>query len=115
MANEEISVESMRYLFRLLDTDGGSSLSVEELKTGMILLGFPEVHDPVALGRLVQSIDDDQTGTISESEFLSFMSRESRSSLKEKLSRWSLQQSSIRATRYPTSRPSLQCPGLPSH
>jgi hypothetical protein len=103
MANEEISVESMRYLFRLLDRDGGSSLSVEEIKKGMILLGFPEAHDPVALGRLVQSIDKDQTGTISESEFLSFMSRESRTSLKEKMSKWSLQQSSIRATRYPTS------------
>ena len=103
MANEEISLESMRYLFRLLDRDGGSSLSVEEIKKGMILLGFPEAHDPVALGRLVRSIDVDQTGTVSESEFLSFMCRESRTSLKEKLSKWSMQQSSIRATRYPTS------------
>ena len=85
MATEEISVESMRFLFSLLDTDGGSSLSSEEIKKGMLLLGFEEAHDPVALGRLIQSIDGDQTGTISESEFLSFMSKESRSSLKDKI------------------------------
>ena len=101
MANQEISVDSMRFLFRLLDEDGGGSLSAEEIKKGMLLLGYPEAHDPLALGRLVQSIDEDQTGTISESEFLSFMSKESRRSLKDKMSQWSLQHTYIHATRYP--------------
>jgi hypothetical protein len=101
MATQEISTDSMRFLFRLLDEDGGGSLSAEEIKKGMLLLGYPEAHDPLALGRLVQTIDEDQTGTISESEFLSFMSGESRQSLKDKMSQWSLQHTYICATRYP--------------
>jgi hypothetical protein len=91
----------MRFLFRLLDEDGGGSLSAEEIKKGMLLLGFPEAEDPVVLGRLVQNIDEDQTGTISESEFLSFMSNESRQSLKDKMAKWSLQHTYIFGTRYP--------------
>jgi hypothetical protein len=102
MAHEEISLDSMRSLFRLLDEDGGGSLSAEEIKRGMHLLGFKEADDPVALGRLIQNIDEDQTGTISESEFLSFMGNESRSSLKQKLCSWSLQYTYCRATRYNT-------------
>jgi Ca2+-binding EF-hand superfamily protein len=121
MANEEISVESMRFLFSLLDIDGGSSLSSEEIKRGMLLLGFEEAHDPVALGRLIQSIDGDQTGTISESEFLAFMSKESRRSLKDKMAKWSLQYTHMQATRYSTTGelnlemtelPSTVCEGL---
>jgi hypothetical protein len=103
MANEEISMDSMRLLFSLLDTDGGGALSPEEIRKGMLLLGFEEAHDPVALGRLIQSIDEDQAGTVSESEFLSFMSKESRNSLKDKLSEWSLKCTHMQATRYPTS------------
>ena len=102
MAHQEISLDSMRSLFRLLDEDGGGSLSAEEIKKGMQLLGFKEADDPVALGRLIQNIDEDQTGTISESEFLSFMSNESRDSLKAKLCSWSLQYTYLRATRYHT-------------
>eukprot|EP00291_Cryptomonas_curvata_P019728 CAMPEP_0172176098 /NCGR_PEP_ID=MMETSP1050-20130122/14607_1 /TAXON_ID=233186 /ORGANISM="Cryptomonas curvata, Strain CCAP979/52" /LENGTH=500 /DNA_ID=CAMNT_0012848299 /DNA_START=139 /DNA_END=1637 /DNA_ORIENTATION=- len=102
MAHEEISMDSMRSLFRLLDEDGGGSLSAEEIKKGMHLLGFKEADDPVALGRLIQNIDEDQTGTISESEFLSFMGNESRDSLKKKLCSWSLQYTCCRATRYHT-------------
>jgi hypothetical protein len=101
MANEEISLDSMRSLFRLLDEDGGGSLSANEIKKGMLLLGFSEAEDPVALGRLVQNIDEDQTGTIDESEFLSFMSKESRKSLKKKLGDWSLKYTYMKATRYP--------------
>ena len=102
MANEEISVDSMRLLFSLLDTDGGGSLSSEEIKRGMLLLGFHEADDPVALGRLIQSIDQDQTGSISESEFLAFMSKESRNSLTERMSKWSLKYTHMQATRYPS-------------
>ena len=47
MAHEEISLDSMRSLFRLLDEDGGGSLSAEEIKKGMHLLGFKEADDPV--------------------------------------------------------------------
>jgi hypothetical protein len=101
MATQEISVDSMRFLFRLLDEDGGGSLSAEEIKKGMLLLGYPEAEDPVVLGRLVQNIDEDQTGTISESEFLSFMSNESRQSLKDRMAKWSLQHTYIFGTRYP--------------
>jgi hypothetical protein len=100
MADQEISLGTMRFLFRLLDEDGGGSLSAREIKRGMLLLGFPQAHDPLALGRLVKSIDEDQTGAVSESEFLSFMCDETRQSLHDKMSRWSLQRTRVHATRY---------------
>ena len=100
MACREISLDTMRFLFRLLDEDGGGSLSAREIKRGMLLLGYSEAHDPLALGRMVRSIDEDQTGAVSESEFLSFMCDETRQSLHDKMSRWSLQHTYIHATRY---------------
>jgi hypothetical protein len=100
MADQEISLGTMRFLFRLLDEDGGGSLSAGEIKRGMLLLGYPEAHDPLALGRLLKNIDEDQTGAVSESEFLSFMCDETRQSLHDKMSRWSLEHTYIHATRY---------------
>ncbi len=50
MSKEEISVDIMRFLFSLLDTDGGSSLSPEEIKKGMLLLGFEEDGQGEAAG-----------------------------------------------------------------
>lgn len=62
LAKEEICLESMRKLFRLLDEDQGGTLDPQELKKGMEMLGFQEVADPVALDRLVREIDEDKTG-----------------------------------------------------
>ena len=100
MADQEISLDTMRFLFRLLDEDGGGSLSAREIKRGMLLLGYREAHDPLALGRLVRCMDEDQTGAVSESEFLSFMCDETRRSLHAKMARWSLQRTHVLATRY---------------
>jgi Ca2+-binding EF-hand superfamily protein len=91
MADQEISLGTMRFLFRLLDEDGGGSLSAGEIKRGMLLLGYQEAHDPLALGRLLRCIDEDRTGAVSESEFLSFMRDETRRSLHAKMARWSIQ------------------------
>lgn len=40
------------------------------LQKGMLLLGFKEAADPVAMTCLLQDIDEDRTGTITEGESL---------------------------------------------
>eukprot|EP00961_Rhodomonas_salina_P095090 1279242-Rhodomonas_salina.1 len=100
MSREEIGLESMRKLFRLLDADGGGALDAAELKRGMTMLGFEETENPLALDRLLREIDQDKTGTIEESEFLAYLSQHTRASLKQKLPSWCLNYTHIQATRY---------------
>jgi hypothetical protein len=61
LAQQEISLKNLRSLFRLLDDDGSGEVSAHEIRRGLLLLGFPEAKDPVALSRVVSDIDEDNT------------------------------------------------------
>ncbi len=43
------------------DDDGSGEVSAQEIRRGLLLLGFPEAEDPVALSRVVSDIDEDNT------------------------------------------------------
>lgn len=100
LSSEELSLENLRSLFRLLDDDGSGEVSANEIKRGLILLGFPEAHDPVALSRVVGEIDDDNTGTITEGEFLTFFGSQTRATLGRLLKGYVLNHTYILATTY---------------
>ena len=61
LKEEELSTATLRALFRLLDEDGSGEVSASEIRRGLILLGFEEAADPVALSRVVSDIDEDNT------------------------------------------------------
>jgi len=100
LAGKEIFVDIMRALFRLLDEDGSGELSPDEFRTGMVLLDFPEVADPVVLSRLITAIDEDRTGTITEPEFLSFFADKSRDVMVDLLESFRCDKTSINALVY---------------
>jgi hypothetical protein len=102
LRKEELSTQTLRALFRLLDEDGSGEVSAQEIRHGLILLGFEEATDPIALSRVVSDIDDDNTGTITESEFLSFFSKQNRTSLSWLLKSYVLEHTYIIATTYGT-------------
>ncbi len=100
LQKEELSTATLRALFRLLDEDGSGEVSAQEIQRGLQMLGFQEASDPVALSRVISDIDDDNTGTITESEFLSFFSKMKRTSLSALLQSYVLDHTYIIATTY---------------
>ena len=100
LSSKELSLNNLRSLFRLLDDDGSGEVSADEIKRGLIMLGFPEANDPVALSRVVREIDDDNTGTITEGEFLAFFGRQTRITLGKLLKGYVLDHTFILATTY---------------
>ncbi len=93
-------MSNLRALFRLLDEEGAGEISALEIRRGLLLLGFPEAADPVALSRVVGDIDEDNTGTITESEFLAFFGAHDRASIGELLNNYVLDHTYIVATTY---------------
>jgi hypothetical protein len=110
LAQKDLTAENLRSLFRLLDDDGSHEVSPAEIQRGLLLLGFENAADPVALSRLLVDIDDDKTGTITESEFMSFFATQTRQTLKEKLDSYVIDRAFITATFYGTSggRPTIR-------
>ena len=96
----DLNMGIMRSLFRLLDDDGSGELSASEIRRGMVLMKFDDIEDPIALSKLLVDIDDDQTGTITEKEFLSFYAQHSRESLKTHLHQYVCSTVFMRATYY---------------
>jgi hypothetical protein len=62
LAQRDLTTDNLRALFRLLDDDGSHEVSPAEIQRGLLLLGFENAADPVALSRLLVDIDDDKTG-----------------------------------------------------
>jgi hypothetical protein len=100
LKKEELSTATLRSLFRLLDEDGSLEVSAQEIRHGLILLGFDEAADPIALSRILSDIDEDNTGTITESEFLTFFSKQNRTSISRLLKSYVLEHTFIIATTY---------------
>jgi hypothetical protein len=103
LATKDLTAENLRALFRCLDLDGSHELSPAEVQRGLLLLGFENAADPVALSRLLVDIDEDKTGTITETEFMAFFATQTRGSLKEKLDSYVIERAFITATFYGTS------------
>jgi hypothetical protein len=62
----------MRNLFHCLDTDGSGELSHGEFQKGMRVLGFDALADPALLYAMCDDIDVDNTGSLTEREFLAY-------------------------------------------
>jgi len=110
LAKKELTSANLRALFRLLDDDGSYEVSPAEIQRGLLLLGFENAADPVALSRLLVDIDEDKTGTITESEFMAFFSTQDRISLRSKLDSYVIERAFITATFYGTAggRPTIR-------
>lgn len=93
-----------------MDDDGSYEVSPAEIQRGLLLLGFENAADPVALSRLLVDIDEDKTGTITESEFMAFFSTQDRVSLRTKLDSYVIERAFITATFYGTAggRPTIR-------
>ena len=58
--------------FKSLDTDGTESIGVDELEDPLIALGL--VKDRQQVEKIIQEVDDDDTGAIEFPEFLKIIS-----------------------------------------
>jgi len=130
LARKELTQDNLRELFRLLDEDGKHDISSADMQSGgcsgcartprsvahipltlscsprrgaragMLLLGFEAAADPVALSRFLLDVDDDRTGTISESEFLGFFESSGRAQIKASLDSYIVGRCCCTATFY---------------
>ncbi|EGR31209.1 hypothetical protein IMG5_115710, partial [Ichthyophthirius multifiliis] len=62
----------LRNYFRSLDSDGGGSIGVEELEDPLIALGLAQNREEVQ--KLIDQVDQDGSGDIEFTEFLTIMS-----------------------------------------
>lgn len=99
--------DNLRYIYRLMDTNGDKRVSPRELRAGLKEMGYDFFAHPVALDELVREIDEDLTGYISEGEFLNFFRREHSAILGKykNIPQSSLQ--SVMVFRYPSGRSDL--------
>ncbi|CEL99811.1 unnamed protein product [Vitrella brassicaformis CCMP3155] len=66
-------IREFREIFNLVDTDGGGSISTDELGKLMETLGIPTTQEELQL--MVSEIDDNGDGEIDFDEFVKVMSR----------------------------------------
>eukprot|EP00924_Labyrinthula_sp_SR-Ha-C_P006738 snap_masked-scaffold_29-processed-gene-3.0-mRNA-1 protein AED:0.03 eAED:0.05 QI:0/-1/0/1/-1/1/1/0/172 len=79
LSKEEI--QELQEIFNLVDTDGGGSISNEELRELMQTLGINATQEEV--DNMVREIDQDANGEIDFDEFVAVMSRKVKSYTKE--------------------------------
>ena len=65
---DEKERSKLKSYFKSLDEDGGGSIGLEELEDPLISLGIAESREEVK--KIMDSVDDDQSGVIEFKEFL---------------------------------------------
>eukprot|EP00730_Choanoeca_flexa_P004734 TRINITY_DN11787_c0_g1_i4.p1 TRINITY_DN11787_c0_g1~~TRINITY_DN11787_c0_g1_i4.p1 ORF type:complete len:750 (+),score=157.34 TRINITY_DN11787_c0_g1_i4:97-2346(+) len=64
--------QNLYRLFRLFDMDNDGQLTHGEFQSGLVAMGLDVAQDPFAVGRLLKTVDQDNTGAIGEDEFVHF-------------------------------------------
>lgn len=84
-AGNQMTPTQLRRLYRLIDVDNDSKLQTKELQQGLLAMGFSDAASPEVLGKLLQEIDTDRSGFISEDEFITFFQRFQLDKLQKKV------------------------------
>jgi hypothetical protein len=85
----QLTAPNLRKLFRLMDTDNDAKLGHVELQRGLLAMGFREAGNPAVIGRLLQELDVDHSGWVTEDEFLQFFQKLQLQSLQSRLQAYS--------------------------
>lgn len=80
--------QNLHRLFRLLDADNDGMLSHPEFQSGLVAMGFRVAQDSLAVSRLINAVDADNTGAIDEDAFLRYFQRLKKEDLEENLQQW---------------------------
>ena len=76
---------ALRRLFRLVDSDHNQRLSHAEFRRALVELGFESALDSTTFSRLLQEIDLDRSGQVTEAEFISYFQLKRRIDLERML------------------------------
>lgn len=78
----------MHRLFRLLDADNDGYLSHHEFQTGLVAMGLQVAQDNIAVARLINAVDKENTGVITEDSFIKYFWRLKKEDVERTLKQW---------------------------
>jgi len=85
MGDWNFTTTEIRKLFRSFDTNNDHTLQHAEFQHGMTLMGLEAARDPYAFSRIVEEVDEDQTGEIDEEEFTRFFRKHKYLEIQQRL------------------------------
>jgi hypothetical protein len=94
MKERQFDEATLHQLFRLFDTDNDHRLTVVDFQTGLVAMGYAEAKDVEVVDVIVQEIDLDRSGNITEAEFVQYFLQRRMEDLELKLSEASREGSS---------------------
>ena len=76
---------SLHQLFRLFDRSNSHALSLDDFQSGLLAMGYKDASDKTAVSVILDEIDEDKSGNVSEEEFVNYFLMRRMEELEERI------------------------------